>query len=122
MQSENGYYAGNSRTCSPCVERRRVKLVVVITELAVSICEKFNIWRHRIRKTEKDFLISSCKPLNTACVVESIGIFVADISVVADRKDLSHDITNLMDSQSSLCSSKGWRSLFLETKESIVSR
>jgi len=68
------------------------------------------------------FLISSCKPLNTACVVESIGIFVADISVVADRKDLSHDITNLMDSQSSLCSSKGWRSLFLETKESIVSR
>ena len=57
-----------------------------------------------------------------ACVVESIGDFVVDISVVAERKDLSHDATSLMDSQSALLSSSAWRSLFLETKESIVSR
>jgi hypothetical protein len=45
------------------------------------------------------FLMSSCKPRNIACVVESIGVFVADISVVATRNDLSHDVTILMDSQ-----------------------
>ena len=35
-----------------------------------------------------------------ACIVKSIGIFVVDISVAADQKDLSHKVTNLMDSQS----------------------
>jgi hypothetical protein len=65
--------------------------------------------------------MSSCKPRNMACVVESIGVLVADISVVAARKDLSHDVTNLMDSQSALQSSNAWRSLFRETKESMVS-
>ena len=55
-----------------------------------------------------------------ACVVESMGILVADISVVADRKDLSHDVTSVMDSQSLSLSLKVWRSLFLKTKESIV--
>ena len=47
---------------------------------------------------------------------------MVDISVVADRNDLSQDVTNVMDSQSALLSSRSWRSLFLETKESIVSR
>jgi hypothetical protein len=47
----------------------------------------------------------SCKPRKIACVVESIGTFVADISVVADRKDFSHSATRLIDSQSVLLSS-----------------
>jgi hypothetical protein len=66
--------------------------------------------------------MSSCKPRKMAWVVDSIGIFVVDISVVAVRNDLSHDATSLIDSQSALLSSRTWRSLFLETKESIVSR
>jgi hypothetical protein len=66
-------------------------------------------------------LMSSCRPRNIACVVESMGTLVADISVVAALKDLSHDVTNRIDPQSVLLSSNAWRSLFLETKESIVS-
>ena len=66
-------------------------------------------------------LISSCNPWNIACIVESIGTFVADISVVAALKDLSHEFTKHMDSQSVLLSSNVWRSLFLDTNESIVS-
>jgi hypothetical protein len=73
-------------------------------------------------RLQRIVLMSSCSPRNIACVVESIGTFVADISVVAAQKDLSHDVTNLMDSQSVLLSSNMWRSLFLETNESIVSR
>ena len=61
------------------------------------------------------FLMSSCKPRNIACVVESIGVFVADISVVATWNNLSHDVTILMDSQSVLLSSKACISLFRET-------
>jgi len=61
------------------------------------------------------FLMSSCKPRNIACIVESIGVFVADISVVATQNDLSHDVTILMDSQSALLSSKAWTSLFRVT-------
>ena len=57
-----------------------------------------------------------------ACVVDSIGDFVVDISVVADRKDLSHDDTSLIDSQLALLSSREQRSLCLEIKESIVAR
>jgi hypothetical protein len=68
------------------------------------------------------FLMSSCKPQKIACVVESISTFVVDISVVADRKDLSQEATSLIDSQSALQSSRAWRSLFRDTKESIVSR
>jgi len=56
------------------------------------------------------FLMLSCKPQSMACVVESIGVLVADISVVVDWKDLSHDVTNLMESQSALLSLKAWRS------------
>jgi hypothetical protein len=41
-----------------------------------------------------------------ACVVESIGIFVEDISVVAARKDLSQEVTRLMKSQSASLSSR----------------
>jgi len=67
-------------------------------------------------------LMSSCKPRKIAWVVDNIGILVVDISTVADRNDLSHNATNLMDSQSSSLSSREWSSLFLETKESIVSR
>jgi len=66
--------------------------------------------------------MSSCKPRKIACVVESIGTFVADISVVACRKDFSHEVTNLIDSQSALLISNAWRSLCLDTKESMVSR
>jgi len=51
-------------------------------------------------------LMSSCKPRKMACVVDSIGDFVVDISVVADRNDLSHDATSFIDSQSALLSSK----------------
>jgi len=57
-----------------------------------------------------------------ACVVDSIGDFVVDISIVADQKDLSHDDTSLIDSQSALLSSRERRSLYLEIKESIVAR
>jgi len=66
--------------------------------------------------------MSSCKPRKMAWTVDSIGDFVVDISVVAARKDLSHDDTSLIDSQSALLSSRECRSLFLETNESIVSR
>jgi hypothetical protein len=66
--------------------------------------------------------MSSCRLRKIACVVESIGTFVADISVVANRKDFSHEVTSLIDSQSVLLSSYAWRSLFLDTNESIVSR
>ena len=51
-----------------------------------------------------------------------MGNFVVDISVVADRNDLSHVATRVIDSQSALLSSREWRSLCLEIKESIVSR
>ena len=57
-----------------------------------------------------------------AWVVDSIGDFVADISVVAEQNDLSHDAMSLMDSQSALLSSRAWRSLFLETNELIMLR
>jgi hypothetical protein len=54
--------------------------------------------------------------------VESIGTFVVDISVVAEQKDLSQDVTSLIESHSAGLSSKSCRSLFLETNELIVSR
>jgi len=66
--------------------------------------------------------MSSCNPRKIACVVESIGSFVADISVVADRKDFSHDVTSVTDSQSVTVSSREWRFLFLDMNESITSR
>ena len=64
--------------------------------------------------------MSSCSPQNIACVVESMGTLVADISVVATLKDLSHDVTSQIDPQSVLPSSNAWRSLFLETNEPII--
>ena len=64
----------------------------------------------------------SCKPWKMAWVIKSIGDFVVDISVVTVRNDLSHDATSSMESQSALLSSREWRSLFLATKESIVSQ
>jgi len=51
-------------------------------------------------------LMSSCKPQKIAWVVDNIGDFVVDISVVAERNDLSHDTTSLIDSQSALLSSR----------------
>jgi hypothetical protein len=72
-------------------------------------------------RSQRMVLMSFYSLRNIACVVKSIGTFVADISVVAALKDLSQDVTNLIDSQSVLLSSNTWRSLFLETKELIVS-
>ena len=66
--------------------------------------------------------MSSCNPQKIAWVVDSIGNFVVDISIVADRNDLSHDATSLIDSQLALLSSRAQRSLDLKTNESIVSQ
>jgi len=55
-----------------------------------------------------------------AWVIDSIGDFVVDISVVAEQNDLSQDATSLMDSQLVLLSSRAWMSLFLEMNELIV--
>ena len=37
-----------------------------------------------LSRLERMFLISSCKPQKIMCVVEIMGTFVADISVIAD--------------------------------------
>jgi hypothetical protein len=50
--------------------------------------------------------MSCCNPRKIACVVESIGCFVADISVVADRNNFNHDVTSVIDSQSVTVSSR----------------
>jgi hypothetical protein len=73
-------------------------------------------------RLQRIFLMSSCKPQKIACIIESISNFVADISVVADQKVFSHEVISLRDSQSILLSLRAWRSLFLDTKELIVSQ
>jgi hypothetical protein len=67
-------------------------------------------------------LISSCRSRKTACIIESIGVFVEDISNVACWKDSSNDDTKQMESQSVSLILNGWRSLFLETKELVASQ
>ena len=66
--------------------------------------------------------MSSCSPQKIACGVESIGVFVADICVVALRKDLSHNDTSIIEFQSPDESSKEWSSLFRVAKESIAAQ
>ena len=102
-------------TCGPSVEWRCIKLIIVVAKFPVCVCEpKYDVGRNGVWQALEDVL-DSCKPQNIACIVESIGAFVADISVVATWNDLSHDVTILMDSQSALLSSKVWISLFWET-------
>jgi hypothetical protein len=56
-KSEKSQFGNNSRTRSPHVEGRCVKLVVIVAELAVRICEtKFDLWQHRVGKIVKNIL------------------------------------------------------------------
>ena len=72
-------------------------------------------------RLQRIFLILSCRPQKTACIIESIEVFVKGISNVAFQKDSSHNDTKQMESQSVSLISNGWRSLFLKTKELMVS-
>ena len=56
-KSEKNQFGKNPHTCSPCVEGRRIKLVVIVTELAVRLHEtEFDFWRHRVGKIIKNIL------------------------------------------------------------------
>jgi hypothetical protein len=57
------------------------------------------------------FRMSSWRPRKTACVVDSMGVLVADIWVVAERNDLSQDETSSRASHSSLERRYGHKSL-----------
>jgi len=62
----------------------------------------------------------SCRPQYMACVDESIGCLVVNICVVADQKDFSQDVTNVIASQSLVVILNWCKSLVLATKSSMI--
>ena len=73
-------------------------------------------------KVQRVLRRESWRPRKMARVDEGIGLFVADICTVAERKDLSHCEIRVIADQLSSVSSNARKSLLTATKRSITLR